>query len=98
MLACVCLGLAFHNVLFGVFGIGLTGLAPAVLLVIGIVLRRARLDQGVLVFGLVGFSLALWTPRPVLFAMTVIAVLNLVILVPRVFSRTTRQPPPPAHP
>lgn len=90
VLAFICLGLALHMGLFGIFGIGFPGPAPAILVGIGIVCRRARLDQGVLVIGLVGFSLALWTPLPVLFAMAVVGVVNVFSLVQRLFNRTSR--------
>jgi hypothetical protein len=89
-LAFICVGLAFHIGLFGIFGIGFLGLAPAILLTIGIVLRRARLDQGVLVIGLVGFSLALWTPMPVLFAMAVVGLFNVVFAAPRILGGAGR--------
>jgi hypothetical protein len=87
VLAFICLGLALHMGLFGIFGIGFPGLAPAILVGIGIVCRRARLDQGVLIIGLVGFSLALWTPLPVLFAMAVVGIVNVFFLVNRIPSR-----------
>lgn len=75
------LGLALHIGAFGIFGIGLKGLLPAILLVPAMYLRRDRLDGDpiVVITAAVACGLAIAQPQVVLFAFTVIAAVNIVI-------------------
>lgn len=79
VLAFTTFGLALHIGLFGIFGFGLEGLPPAILVAIALSLRRDRLDQFALIPALLMFSLALWTPFYAMAVWLAIAVGNLVI-------------------
>lgn len=81
VLAFVSLGLAVHVGVFGLFGMELQGLVPAVVLALSMWFRRVRLDLTdiVLVTSLVACGLAIVQPNVVFFALTIVAVVNLMI-------------------
>lgn len=81
VLAFVSLGLVLNVGLFGLFGLGVNGLIPVLLLAIAMWLSRNRLDATdvVLVTALVACGLAIVQPPVVFFAFVVIAAVNALV-------------------
>lgn len=81
VLAFVSLGMTLHIGLFGLFGLGITGLVPPALIAISLWLRRDRLDGDavVVVTAVAACGLSMVQPRVIIIAIVFIAVVNLLI-------------------
>lgn len=94
VLAFTTLGLSLHIGLFGIFGIGLKGLLPAVIFAIAMWFIRDRLDGSavVVITAVVACSLAMIQPQVVMFAFLFIAAANVLLwLANRIFANPSRR-------
>lgn len=81
LLAFSILGVILHFGVLGIFGFGLPGLVPPILLVIAMWIFRDRLDGRVVVWAVILASIGLWAPHHMVAGWYVMALVNAVIWV-----------------